>query len=163
MFCSQCGTKYEDTDAFCPQCGNPLQPLLRQSTGDPIAHPTLQSVYAPRQVSVTLPPRCELAIILIFWAGHVLALLGWILAIICWVKAGQPLVNMHNLPFSNMTGISDINIGNPLKGVFILMGFGSFLTGHLLQIACFWASEVLHALILLAGRQDTKPAVPIIP
>ena len=70
------------------------------------------------------------------WTGHALAVLGWIFAIILWVKSGKPL--MADIPMGD-------SIGNPLKGVQIGLGFLSFIAGHVLQIVFFWASELLKA------------------
>ena len=145
MFCPQCGTKCEDTDAFCPQCRCALQQQPQaQPPRDPFARSVAQHMYTGTPVAVTLPPRRELAVLLIFWAGHVIALLGWIGAIVIWVKAGQ-------IP----------DYAGSVTGSVVMAGFTTLLGGHFAQIACFWASEVLRALGTIADRQEVKAQIPV--
>lgn len=137
MFCSKCGAQNADDDRFCSQCNNPLQ----NASAAPSAPTTpsaavVRPVSAPTSVVFQLPAGNALAPALMFWTGHLLALLGWVFAIIFWVKSGKPMME------DSMFGGA---IGNPFKDLMISFGFLSFITGHVLQVVFFWASELLKA------------------
>ena len=141
MFCSKCGTAHAEDDRFCSQCKTPLQ-----NASDAVTSPASSTASTatmtrpvsapPSTITLHLPAGEDLAPALMFWTGHVLALLGWVFAIILWAQSGKPL--MADMP---MVG----DIGNPFKGIQIGLGFLSFITGHVLQIVFFWASELLKA------------------
>lgn len=47
MFCTKCGGEYNDSSAFCPNCGNPTQ-QSNASAQQSYAQPTQQMNYAPQ-------------------------------------------------------------------------------------------------------------------
>ena len=141
MFCSKCGSANADDDRFCSQCNTPLQSSSIAVSSPTMFSPTPTATIArpksaPSSLTLQIPAREELASLLMFWAGHVLALLGWIFAIIIWVQSGKPISDNSFLSSS---------VGNPLAGFEVGLGFLSFISGHVLQIVFFWASELLKA------------------
>ncbi len=82
-----------------------------------------------------LPDYHKLAITLIFWTGHVLAILGWVFAIIIWVTIDRIFVSEE----------LNMGVGITLYRTLNCIGFFSCISGHVLQIFFFWASELLKA------------------
>jgi hypothetical protein len=150
VYCPQCGTPSAEGDAFCSQCRTPLYPGAPAAAPGPAAPPPISPAFQPpptvvypppQQVTFVLPAERELAIKLMFWMGHALALLGWIFAIVWWVNA--------------VRAGSSYYMENPFRGSMVMMGFFSLLTGHVLQIICFWASVILRTLGNIADKKTS--------
>ena len=160
VYCSKCGSLVEDGVAFCPACGQPLQPsaspgsVLPVGAGSVAAVPTGYGANAYPAASQTVPP--------VVYAQSSVQYAGFWLRVVAYlidsIVLGVGFMALF-IPFAIMTGLTavlgNIHPGDDPREVGAVLG-GTFFLG-LFTVAClgFLGGWLYHAKMESSSWQAT--------
>lgn len=145
MICTNCGTQFEDGNAFCPNCGTPAaQPAPAPAAAQPqygyAPQPQAQPVYGAAPVIGAGDPEaaksCMITGILAaaFSCTFFLSFLGIVFGPMGLSKAKQYLTQYGSYPVKVRIG-KYLSIGGLAMGIFMTVYFGIYLIGIIAAIA----------------------------
>src|SRR6202790_3152880 len=149
VYCSKCGSLVEDGAAFCPACGQPVQPPASASAALPVGPSSpaaLPSGYDPNAypaVSQTAPPLVYTQTT-VQYAGFWLRVVAYLIDSVVMGVAFMALF----IPFAILTGLTavlgNIHPGEDARDVGAVLG-GTFFRGVFTAVSvAFLGGAVYH-------------------
>jgi uncharacterized RDD family membrane protein YckC len=160
VYCSKCGSLVEDGAAFCPSCGQPVQPTASAGAGLPVGASSaaaLPSGYVPSAypaVSQAVPPVMY-AQTTVQYAGFWLRVVAYLIDSVVVSVAFMALF----IPFAIMTGLTavlgNIHPGEDPRDVGAVLG-GTFFLGLFTVVSlAFLGGWLYHAKMESSSWQAT--------
>jgi uncharacterized RDD family membrane protein YckC len=160
VYCSKCGSRVEDGAAFCPACGQPVQPAASMSAGLPVGTSSavvLPSGYDPNAyptASSTAPPIVY-AQSSVQYAGFWLRVVAYLIDSIILSVGFMALF----IPFAIMTGLTavlgNIHPGDDPREVGAVLGGTFFLGLFTVASLAFLGAWLYHAKMESSSWQAT--------
>jgi uncharacterized RDD family membrane protein YckC len=160
VYCSKCGSLVDDGVAFCPACGQPVQPSASMSSGLPVGASSaaaLPSGYDPNAyptASQTAPPVVY-AQPIVQYAGFWLRVVAYLIDSIILSVGFMALF----IPFAIMTGLTavlgNIHPGEDPRDVGAVLGATFFLGLFTVASLAFLGAWLYHAKMESSSWQAT--------